>query len=548
MTMPSMARSELARGAVAGVNGGYFLPRPQGVPNGLYVERGRMVAGRSVGGDGKDTGDPTRADREYRAIAGIQPNGAIVADRLKVALTLDLHGRTGIVVDEINRHPLSTQTDTLITYDHRFGSTVVAPAGSVVLVVDELALGSTGRVAGNVRARYDAASTMSFVANDARWPAGTSLLVATGTRAVDVVDAVPGTSVGLTSTITPDVTSAAAWTGLRGAIPGAGLLLRNGSIPSATSMSAEGINHASSRRARTAVGRLANGHTILVTTRESSVSAGDGITLHELARVLRELEVTDAVALDGGGSTHMTVNGATFNRPSQVDRGHSSALFVYAPVPPAPREPTRACPSGQVPNAGFVDTAGNVHRPTIDCLAWWGVTQGVTATRFEPAGTVSRAQMAAFLARWVDRAAAEPGTGQPLPATASNPFTDVLDTHVHVGPISRLAAVGIVQGRSATTYDPSGSVTRAETATLLRRAIEYSRRSELPAGRDTFVDDNGSSHEPNIDKLAGQAIVSGVGGFSYSPSAPVTRAAMASMISRASDLMVTEGITSPPGS
>ena len=60
-----------------------------------------------------------------------------------------------------------------------------------------------------------------------------------------------------------------------------------------------------------------------------------------------------------------------------------------------------ACPSGVVPSSGFADAAdsGGAHPASIDCLLWYGVTEGQTATSFGTTNNVQRAQLATFLVR-----------------------------------------------------------------------------------------------------------------------------------------------------
>jgi hypothetical protein len=117
---------------------------------------------------------------------------------------------------------------------------------------------------------------------------------------------------------------------------------------------------------------------------------------------------------------------------------------------------------------------------------------------------------------------------------------------VHAQSIARLDQAGILTGRSATSFQPGAPVSRAQTATLVKQALEYVAGTPLPAGRDTFIDDNGSVHETSIDVLAGVGVVAGTGGFSYQPSVPVSRGAMASLIMRGSDLAIERGLTTTP--
>lgn len=538
MRMPSLAASELNRGAIAGVNGGYFLSRPLGVPNGLFVDRGRLIAGNSVSRSGNTAN---------RANVGIHADGRLVMDRLAVRLWLDLpafEGAEPVRINEINRQ-VRTVTDgtapvsgELLLFDSRYGSRFTVPANSVLLVVEELRLGSSGRQTATVlQRRVPTSDTTHTVAE------GTSALLAYGSRAVDLSPVAVGDTVGVRVNVTPVNDAPENWAELYGAIPGGGLLIRNGQVQSGVSMAAEGLNHAATRRARTAIAALPDGVTLLVTIDEGGGSSG--LTLHELGRALRALGATDAVALDGGGSTTMTINAQTVNRPSDPNRGHSSALFVYAPLPDQPRDLIEACPTGQAPAAGFSDTRATVHREAIDCLAWWRVTSGVTSTTFVPAGSVTRAQMASFLARWLDDIA-ERGDGRVVPSDAPLPFRDVPPGDVHATAIARLAAAGIIRGRSDTIFDPTARVSRAETATLLRRSLEFTAGVPLPDARDAFLDDTDSVHEPSINQLAALGIIGGVGGFAFAPGDDVSRGAMASLIMRASDYLVEQEIVSSP--
>lgn len=539
-TMATMTRRETPRGGLAGVNGGYFLSARQGVPNGLFVDREHLVTGDSLSRSSRPAG---------RAILGIGADGALVGDRLRVTHELDLPGTAQTLrLDDLNRPVQATDPDPrsqpddpwgeVMLYTDRYGAAVSVPASSTVLVLEDVRLPSSGRSETVVRERFVPTTTRGFTPVE-----GTLLLVAHGTRAGELAGLTPGTVIGVTTSLQPDTTDPARWAGLRGAIPGGGLLLLDGRVSSGASMAAEGLNHASTRRARTVVGWTSGGQVLLVTIDETGGSPG--VTLFEAALVLRELGAANGVALDGGGSTTMVVGGAVRNRPSGPNRSHSSALFLYADPPPPSRSLDSACPPERVPGGRFTDTAQSVHAQAIDCLAWWGITTGLTEDRFVPGDGVTRAQMASFLARWVDDIAAR-GSGRALPVEAALRFDDVPADNVHADAIARLAEVGIIQGRTERGFDPAAQVTRAETATLLRRAVEHSTATALPGARDTFIDDNGSVHEPSIDQLAAAGVIGGTGGFSFTPRDPVSRAAMASLLMRASALLTDRSTITPP--
>jgi hypothetical protein len=204
-------------------------------------------------------------------------------------------------------------------------------------------------------------------------------------------------------------------------------------------------------------------------------------------------------------------------------------------------------PADQVPSSSFRDVPRYLRpRPAVDCLAWWEVTRGTGTGTYDPSGSVTRAQMASFLARWLD-GAAQRGSGQALPGSAQLTFRDVSPSDTHAEAIARLARAGIVEGRDSTTYRPRQPVTRDQMASFIRRAMEYSSGDSLPRGRDTFIDDNGSVHEDSINRLARLGIASGVGGFDYQPRNEVRRDAMASLLMRGADHLVEVGTTRTPG-
>ena len=99
-----------------------------------------------------------------------------------------------------------------------------------------------------------------------------------------------------------------------------------------------------------------------------------------------------------------------------------------------------------------------------DAVLWaveQGITDGVSATEFDPAGECTRAQMVTFL--W--RAENEPSAG------TSNPFTDVDEEEYYYEAILWAAENGITNGVSNTEFDPDGECTRAQAVTFLYRTM-----------------------------------------------------------------------------
>ena len=200
--------------------------------------------------------------------------------------------------------------------------------------------------------------------------------------------------------------------------------------------------------------------------------------------------------------------------------------------------PTTACPAERVPADGFTDVADGVHAPAIACMAWWDVAHGVTATRFDPTGEVTRGQMAAFIARSI-RAA-----GVDLPAGRDR-FTDD-DGSTFEDDIDALAAAGIVAGVGAGRYAPGRIVTRGEMATFLVRAHEYATGEQLASSGDPFTDDDGGVHEDSINAAYAAGLVRGTGVSTYAPTRAVLRAEMATFLSRLLDGWVATDVARTP--
>jgi len=97
------------------------------------------------------------------------------------------------------------------------------------------------------------------------------------------------------------------------------LLIRNGKIDITWEREKASKDLVEVRHPRTAMARLQDGKLLMITVdgRQPGISAG--MTLLELAEYLLSLGATNAINLDGGGSTTMFLNGKVVNQPS--DKG-----------------------------------------------------------------------------------------------------------------------------------------------------------------------------------------------------------------------------------
>jgi parallel beta-helix repeat protein len=166
----------------------------------------------------------------------------------------------------------------------------------------------------------------------------------------------------------------------------------------------------------------------------------------------------------------------------------------------------------------FMDDDGSVHEGAIEAIATAGLTQGCnpTGTQFCPNASVTRGQIAAFLARALK-----------LPAAASNPYNDDNGT-MFEDAINRLASAGIAQGCGTSSFCPDALATRGEMAVFLSRAFQLGN-----AATDSFADDAASPYQDHINRLAGAGITKGCSAGLFCPDRYVARGEMASFLARA---------------
>ena len=209
--------------------------------------------------------------------------------------------------------------------------------------------------------------------------------------------------------------------------------------------------------------------------------------------------------------------------------------------PTVARDPATAaaCDPVEVPGAGFLDVGANVHREAIDCLAWWDIIHGTTDTTFAPQAKIRRDQVASVIARLLVAAGVE------LPTSPPDAFTDD-DGNTHEDNINALAELEVILGKTATTFEPSALVTRGQVASILARAYEVATGGALPAGDDAFTDDDGTTHEDNINAVAAAGWVNGTGDGMFEPGANATRAQLTSMVARMLSTLVDEGAATLP--
>lgn len=111
--------------------------------------------------------------------------------------------------------------------------------------------------------------------------------------------------------------------------------------------------------------------------------------------------------------------------------------------------------------------------------------------------------------------------------TESNTFADVTDGMWHNTAISTLAAMGILEGRSETCFDPNAPITRAEFAAICAR---FSTEDNVSG--TSFTDIKGHWAEKEIQEAASLGWILGRDDGTFGPDLPITRAEAMTMINR----------------
>ncbi len=107
-------------------------------------------------------------------------------------------------------------------------------------------------------------------------------------------------------------------------------LIRNGKTEITWQQEKSSKAFVETKHPRTAVAKLKDGKFLMVTVDGRSEESG-GIGLQNLAEILLEFGATDAMNLDGGGSTTMFAGGKVVNKPSdkEGERKVSDAILVF---------------------------------------------------------------------------------------------------------------------------------------------------------------------------------------------------------------------------
>jgi len=284
-------------GAVAAINGGYFRTTgiARGEPVGVLLIHGRILS------------EPVR-DRGALLIRDDIDGLRMSFSRVSLSAELIVNRRTSIGIDGFNR---PREVGELIVFTPEFHRTTLTGPDGIEATV------RGGRL---VELQYGRGSRPV--------PHDGMILSASG-KAADKLRAVAGNGSRI-DVRTRLRTDPAAGFEPDFVLGGGPRLIAAGRSVIAEDASSYAEAFYTTRHPRTAIGRRADGRLVLVTVDGRQPALSVGMSIPELAALMLELGCTEAMNLDGGGSTTMVAAGRIVNSPSDAigERPVSDALLV----------------------------------------------------------------------------------------------------------------------------------------------------------------------------------------------------------------------------
>jgi hypothetical protein len=296
-TMSSMVQRT---SAIAGINGDFFPA--SGEPLGAMVRDGQLLSRPFPG----------------RASIGWGPLGA------KIALSdwsgsISLDGAPAIALNGINEDARADQW--VLMTDAAAEAKAAAPCTYVVMKMDTLGLNPTGNARGKV---------VRVIQNQpsVKIPEGHFVLVGQGKTA----EVLSETSLIANALIRSNMTGFD-WNAIDNVIGGGPMLIKNGQVKIDFQTASFSEKFSTDRHPRTAVGISAQGDLIFAVV-DGRQTMSIGCTLPEMASIMQGLGCRDAINLDGGGSSTISIFGQAVNRPSDgIERKVSNGVLFFGPRP-----------------------------------------------------------------------------------------------------------------------------------------------------------------------------------------------------------------------
>jgi exopolysaccharide biosynthesis protein len=305
-------------GALIGINADFFAN--DGDPLGLMISESELLS------------EPYSP----RSVVAWGNGGGLLFDSPTFSGYIDVVGGSRIRIDGINR---SVRAGEVILFTQRGGMASSKKRCTAYLFEASKQRPMNGNVTMRLKTSVSDLTDMPVALDEA-------ILMVSPERQAEVAASLYS---GLTYDFQLKISGQIDWQGVQEAIGGGPRLVKNGSR--SVTRDYERFDAAyNARHPRTAVGYTAGNEVVMLVV-DGRSELSKGVTLDELASLMLKLGCTDAMNLDGGGSTTLVLAGQVLNRPSDGGlRGVANALLLFAP---------QAEPSGQV----VIDIKGTGFKP-----------------------------------------------------------------------------------------------------------------------------------------------------------------------------------------
>ncbi|MFT5202347.1 MAG: hypothetical protein ACI9C1_001735 [Candidatus Aldehydirespiratoraceae bacterium] len=244
--------------------------------------------------------------------------------------------------------------------------------------------------------------------------------------------------------------------------------------------------------------------------------------------------------VDGDECYGVTVSGVRLSGATQPDYRYSSCVIDLnfdpssIPTPSTPASPSSShsgcdtiafdvwtvpCWTDDGTLEGFTDITASWQREPVAWLVGNGITTGVSATRFDPDVSLTRAQAATLIWRLV---------GSPTPPNDAPTFADVPSGTYYADAVRWMARFGITMGTGGDRFSPNAPATRAEFVTFLWRLVD----EPLTNGSIPFTDLTAGWQTSSVRWASATEITTGISATTFVPNAPVTRGQAAALLAR----------------
>ena len=303
-------------GAVAGINAGFFRLDTSafaGDPEGIFQIDGKLL---SESRNGRDALLITNDSTSCSSCQTPKDQTVVAFDHLNTYAEFWTH-QNRFNISGIDRQ---LKENDAVLYSPEFGETTPKTELKVLeIVIENKKIKQILETSGGTKIPLDGYVLMSAGSKKAE----AASMASVGNEGITIL----GSSADREQT--PDSKAVMKFIDVEDIVGGVPQLIKDGKIDVTWEKEKSTKAFAETRHPRTAVSKLKDGKFLMITVDGRSESSG-GIGLNDLAALLLELGATDAMNLDGGGSTTMFLDGKVVNHPSdkEGERKVSDALIV----------------------------------------------------------------------------------------------------------------------------------------------------------------------------------------------------------------------------